>query len=219
MARRGEPRDAAEKRRRNFVDRQSRAVSKTSKPAVTTPLTDQQWLLVSRWMPNAEGRARRFAVRFAEAGISFPEMELEFRDAAIDGLIWSAARYTPRDGQTFMAFAARSVCGRMIDRLNEWAKRPKFKHFRSLDLAVIDASAKGRFTSCGGGNNAKSHRENFSEHIKGMTPGERQALTLLFFDGLTEHEVAGRMGVSQPEVSRLKTTALEHLRWVHNASP
>lgn len=41
---------------------------------------------------------------------------------------------------------------------------------------------------------------------------ERQMMVLRFYDGLTQSEIAGRFGVSQMQVSRILTRALERLR-------
>jgi RNA polymerase sporulation-specific sigma factor len=41
---------------------------------------------------------------------------------------------------------------------------------------------------------------------------ERKILRLRFFEGRTQMEVAGEIGISQAQVSRLEKNALQHLR-------
>ncbi|MBR4331675.1 MAG: sigma-70 family RNA polymerase sigma factor, partial [Clostridia bacterium] len=41
---------------------------------------------------------------------------------------------------------------------------------------------------------------------------EKTILRLRFFEGRTQMEVAGEIGISQAQVSRLETNALSHMR-------
>ena len=50
------------------------------------------------------------------------------------------------------------------------------------------------------------------EALKRLSDRERQILTLRFFMGRTQMEVAGEIGISQAQVSRLEKTALTHMR-------
>ena len=45
-----------------------------------------------------------------------------------------------------------------------------------------------------------------------LTDRERHILTLRFFQGRTQMEVAGEIGISQAQVSRLEKNALAHMR-------
>lgn len=45
-----------------------------------------------------------------------------------------------------------------------------------------------------------------------LSERERQMMVLRFYDGMTQSEIAGRFGVSQMQVSRILTRALERLR-------
>lgn len=51
-----------------------------------------------------------------------------------------------------------------------------------------------------------------STHMAGLPDRERMILYLRFFDGLTQSEIAERIGVSQMHVSRLLRRSLNHLR-------
>ena len=51
-----------------------------------------------------------------------------------------------------------------------------------------------------------------SEAMKRLSERERHILTLRFFKGRTQMEVAGEIGISQAQVSRLEKAALSHMR-------
>jgi RNA polymerase sporulation-specific sigma factor len=50
------------------------------------------------------------------------------------------------------------------------------------------------------------------EAMKKLNDREKLILTLRFFDGRTQMEVADEIGISQAQVSRLEKTALKHMR-------
>ena len=50
------------------------------------------------------------------------------------------------------------------------------------------------------------------EAISGLNPREKRILALRFFDGKTQMEVAGLVGISQAQVSRLEKNAITTLR-------
>ena len=60
--------------------------------------------------------------------------------------------------------------------------------------------------------------ENWMEHIalqtafRALTPREQQILSLRFYDGKPQMEVAGSLGISQAQVSRLEKSAISDLR-------
>jgi RNA polymerase sigma-B factor len=56
------------------------------------------------------------------------------------------------------------------------------------------------------------HRVALSPLIARFPPRERMILHLRFFEGLTQSEIAGRLGISQMHVSRLLARALAQLR-------
>ena len=56
------------------------------------------------------------------------------------------------------------------------------------------------------------HRVTLSPLIAQFPPRERTILHLRFFEGLTQSEIAGRLGISQMHVSRLLARALAQLR-------
>jgi len=63
-------------------------------------------------------------------------------------------------------------------------------------------------------NGDDSWLENISikEAMKKLNEREKLILTLRFFNGRTQMEVADEIGISQAQVSRLEKTALKHMR-------
>ena len=48
--------------------------------------------------------------------------------------------------------------------------------------------------------------------MKRLNDREKHILSLRFFEGKTQMEVADEIGISQAQVSRLEKTALKHMR-------
>ena len=65
---------------------------------------------------------------------------------------------------------------------------------------------------------AKNNEEGWMEHIalrsafRNLNPREKQILQLRFYDGKTQMEVAGMVGISQAQVSRLEKGAISAMR-------
>ena len=51
-----------------------------------------------------------------------------------------------------------------------------------------------------------------SEAMKHLSSREKLILSLRFFNGKTQMEVADEIGISQAQVSRLEKSALKHMR-------
>ena len=64
----------------------------------------------------------------------------------------------------------------------------------------------------------KNTEAQWMEHIalqnafRNLNPREKQILSLRFYDGKTQMEVATSLGISQAQVSRLEKSALQHMR-------
>ncbi len=54
--------------------------------------------------------------------------------------------------------------------------------------------------------------ETIKRFLATLSEDERTVVTLRFFDGLTQTQIAERVGVSQMQVSRILTRSLEKLR-------
>lgn len=51
-----------------------------------------------------------------------------------------------------------------------------------------------------------------SEALRRLSEREQKILRMRFFEGRTQMEVAGEIGISQAQVSRLEKNALQHMR-------
>jgi RNA polymerase sporulation-specific sigma factor len=64
----------------------------------------------------------------------------------------------------------------------------------------------------------RNTEQNWMEHItlrgafSALSPREKEILSLRFYDGKTQMEVAGRLGISQAQVSRLEKGAITAMR-------
>ena len=64
----------------------------------------------------------------------------------------------------------------------------------------------------------RNTEQNWMEHITlrgafaALSPREKEILSLRFYDGKTQMEVAGRLGISQAQVSRLEKGAISAMR-------
>jgi RNA polymerase sigma-B factor len=63
------------------------------------------------------------------------------------------------------------------------------------------------------------HRAALSPHLARLPERDRQILILRFVEGLTQSEIADRVGISQMHVSRLLSRSLTALRSSYNGSP
>lgn len=63
------------------------------------------------------------------------------------------------------------------------------------------------------------HRAALSPHLARLPERDRQILILRFVEGLTQSEIADRIGISQMHVSRLLSRSLTALRSSYNGSP
>ena len=62
--------------------------------------------------------------------------------------------------------------------------------------------------------NAENRLQNIAirEAMARLSDREQRILSLRFFQGRTQMEVAGEIGISQAQVSRLEKAALSHMR-------
>lgn len=78
-----------------------------------------------------------------------------------------------------------------------------------------DDSALSMIDVIGGDDEALEHvenRETIKPLLEGLDPREKHILTLRFFKGMTQSQIAAEIGISQMHVSRLLARTLEKLR-------
>jgi RNA polymerase sigma-B factor len=90
--------------------------------------------------------------------------------------------------------------------------------YATLSLDATDPnedSALSMLDSLGEDDGALEHvenRESIKPLLEQLHPREKHILTLRFFSGMTQSQIASEIGVSQMHVSRLLNRTLEHLR-------
>ena len=90
--------------------------------------------------------------------------------------------------------------------------------YTTLSLDASDSaedSALSMLDTIGEDDEALEHvenRESLKPLLEALDPREKHILTLRFFRGMTQSQIAAEIGVSQMHVSRLLTRTLEHLR-------
>lgn len=138
------------------------------------------------------------------------------RDKAYDAVTWAtidAARTYDSDKGSFANFLAIRIKMELATAFS--GRRPgRYQspdELRKGDRSICRHADDVAMPEC--------DDEGFDFLTKGLKPREREALGLIYREGLTEAEAGSVMVISQANVGRLKNTALEYLRWVHNASP
>lgn len=82
----------------------------------------------------------------------------------------------------------------------------------SLDAPIDEERSElDRLGSCDGGYDQVERRLVLISGMRGLQQRERRLLGLRFAEGLTQSEIAERLGISQMHVSRLLRQALEHM--------
>jgi len=87
--------------------------------------------------------------------------------------------------------------------------------YRSASLDAPDRDEKTLAESLGGDDPQFTHIEDRSVLVlllKRLSPRNRQIIQLRFVDGLTQSEIAAKLGVSQMQISRLLAASLQSLR-------
>jgi RNA polymerase sigma-B factor len=135
--------------------------------------------------------------------------ELHLRLASVVGLLSQELGRSPTIGEIAQAAAVSE------EEVLEAIEAGHAYRFTSLDApsgnddevslsAELGAEDQGLIDS--------EHRVTLSPLIAQFPPRERMILHLRFFEGMTQSEIAGRLGISQMHVSRLLARALAQLR-------
>jgi len=135
--------------------------------------------------------------------------ELHLRLASVVGILSQELGRSPTIGEIAQAAAVSE------EEVLEAIEAGHAYRFTSLDApsgnddemslsAELGAEDQGLIDS--------EHRVTLSPLIAQFPPRERMILHLRFFEGMTQSEIAGRLGISQMHVSRLLARALAQLR-------
>lgn len=168
--------------------------------------------------------ARSVAGRFARKGMAKYDPAVDFDDlvaVAYEGLIYAARYFRPELGYRFSTYAVSVIAGHIskifrrnargvkVSALLAWSNRPAVT---SLDIPVGergDHSLGDFLLSTGHG---EVEETVMARAIISHLPERCQLVLRLRADGWRQQDVANRLGVSQPQASRLERRAWRELR-------
>lgn len=192
------------------------------------PTTARRNRLVEHYLPLAKGAADQFAKRAPNAATVWDDL---YSDAAI-GLIGAVESYDPDDGRgaTFQTFCSRRVRGAVVDALRrrDWVPRlvravhkaggPPPATVGPIVTESEASQTSGRATPTeppapAGVPFARLQRDDLVRLVtRELSPTQARAVVPYYFEGVTQIEVAERLGVTRAYVSMLAHEARQTLR-------
>ena len=126
------------------------------------------------------------------------------------GLIKAVLRFDPDQGAEFSTFAYSCISGELLNAV----KRDSPRAVISLDAP----EAKGLLSACESCSTVyretdRAENRLLTEQLLSSLPErERELIELRYFSGLSQKQTGSRLGLSQPQVSRLEKRAINQLR-------
>jgi len=155
-------------------------------------LTNEQRALAERYIPLALKLASRFEGRSTSID---PE---DLQQVALTALCEAAARFSPERGTSPAQFFGPAIKG----ALSDYVRASFTDRIRLSDrLSVLVESPCNNV-------DAVDSADAFAALIESAPPKYQDLLWLVFAVGLTQAEVAGRFGVTQPYIAKLLREAL-----------
>jgi RNA polymerase sigma factor (sigma-70 family) len=156
--------------------------------------------LVTTHLPLANALARRFA--------SDAEPLEDLRQVAALGLLKAAGRFDPARGVPFAAYAIPMILGELRHHVRDraWPVRAPRGAPRSVAVA-LDDDVDG-----GDGLGGADERVVVEELIRALRRPEREVVRRYYLADRSQSEVAGELGLTQIQVSRLLRAALATMR-------
>ena len=171
-----------------------------------------------------------------------PDKQVRFSTYGVPMIAGEVRRYLRDNSAIRVSRSIRDVAYRVLQckevMTTQMGREPKLEEIaKQLDLPVEEVSQAMDAVCapvslydpvyCDGGDpltvmdqvrDTRNTDEHWMEHIALQTaftrlnPREKQILSLRFYDGKTQMEVAGALGISQAQVSRLEKSAISDLR-------
>ena len=171
-----------------------------------------------------------------------PTKNVRFSTYGVPMIAGEVRRYLRDNSAIRVSRSIRDVAYRVLQckeaLITQWGREPSIEELaKALSLQVSDVSealdavcapislydpvyADGTdpLTVMDQVSDAKNTEDGWMEHIalrsafSRLSPREKQILQLRFYDGKTQMEVAGMVGISQAQVSRLEKGAIANLR-------
>lgn len=187
---------------------------------MTAPMTIEEQQQVIEWLPLvvhiAKRRHRNRPNPMAEVG--------DLISAGVLGLLQALRRFDPRKNVKLNLWVGLKINGAISDYLRDThhlSRRhraqggPKLMRFHNKPCNVYGDGDPDAFDEMGDvGYRDREATESFDELI-GMVPlkqKEKHTLHRYYVDGLSQREIAGEIGLSEPAVSMMITRAIRKLR-------
>lgn len=146
--------------------------------------------------------ARNIAVKAAKKYKQRAYSDDTISDAYL-ALVYSAERFDPTRGVSFIGFAHRRIEGSVIDAIRK-EPRVSFENIYDLDLAAEDNTEKAF---------ADKQQAYYLKRAICMLPEKEQMFVeAMFYDGDTGVEAGRRFGTDKTRACKIKTRALRRLR-------
>lgn len=164
--------------------------------------------LAEQHMDLARARARYWAHR---TGAPYEEVEAD----AYLGLVKAERRYEPDRGRTFRTYAWLWIGSEIMHAHRQREGYRKDRSFQAPKCVSLDDPARpvevpGHVAPA----DCEVERRDLWRMVDALKPRQRLAVRLHYQVGLTQHEIAPVLGVSQMTVSRTLTAACAALREV-----
>jgi RNA polymerase sigma-B factor len=165
--------------------------------------------LVELHLPLVRALARRYAHR--------GERLEDLVQVGSIGLIHAVDRFDPARGDDLVSFAVPTITGEIRRHLRDRAaivRAPRDRRGGDRAPVCLSLTENELDTAVGadGAFEASDERLLLAAGFRTLSERERRILHLRFFAGLSQREIAGQIGLSQIQVSRVIRRALEHLR-------
>lgn len=135
--------------------------------------------------------------------------EAELQGEALLTLLRAVEEFEPSRGVPFEAFVKEKVWEALLSFVRREAKRKRRERLLSDFVGEGLRPPKGLPVSP---EEAVLRKVDMEKALEALPEREREVIVGLFYKGLTQGEVARRLGVSQSQVSKLKAKALRRLR-------
>ncbi len=179
-------------------------------------MDDEELLLIEKAQSGDDAALSRLVtaclplVRYAVGRRAYPGEYPDLIQTGAVGLIKAILRFDPHRGAAFSTYAYSRISGELMNQI----KRVPVPAAVSLDSPEAESGSrlqKALIADCEAFERVEDRI--FTEQIMSSLPErERELIRLRFFCGLTQKKTGERLGLSQPQASRLERRTLEGIR-------
>lgn len=186
------------------------------------PFTDAQRSLIAEWYPWAKQYAITEIKRRAKKRDMIPAWVIE--DAAVNALMYSAAKWNPEYGVSFKTYyhkrfymsvwnAVKEYCEARDGHVSE--NTPLFGSSKSNDDDILRLKDTEPF-SIDSFEDSMCDKIDVDRMLSKLTPLQSEAVRRFFIGGERQSEIASDMGVTRQNVNNAVSTAVRYMRLIYN---